>query len=166
MINKFKYDSGHILDIHEVLKSENKKAISFMRMWIGTPFKMKGCSAYGIDCFNLCKESVKFNNSINHLTDNLGFEVFFDKHPYEPTCSIQYIKKLREFPNHFKFIDSSEVRPFDIIVFPSTSHCGTMLTKKIFIHSLARNKSVIVSNLRFTPWDSVKKIYIRYANNG
>lgn len=166
MMTRTQLEHNHLLHIHEIMKSNNSESIAFMHKWLGTPFRMNGNSIYGVDCFNLCVESIKYKYHINYLIDNIDFTTLFENHPYEPTCSIHYIRKLREFSENFKFLDHSEILPFDIAIFPTTSHCGVMLTNRIMIHALMRNKSVILSNLVFSPWDSLKKIFVRYTKNG
>lgn len=101
---------------------------SFLKEWIGVPYKLGGRTKYGIDCSQLNK---KFYQYVYKIT-------------LPDVCYKQYNATIR--------IKKDSLQVGDLVFFRSTRspsgwHCGCYMGDGFFLHSPSRGESVKISSL-------------------
>lgn len=130
--------------------TENKELIMTIDEWFGTPFKMGGCSKYGVDCS--C----------------------FVKKVYENVYGIELNRTSRKmYYEDLIPVKKRDLQEGDILCFKirgrRISHVGIYLKDNKFVHS-SRSKGVMINDLneqyykrRFFSGGRVKERYINFS---
>lgn len=108
--------------------TENKRLLMAIDQWLGTPYRLGGCSKKGIDCSCLVKQIYK---------DVYDIDLYRTSHHI--------------FQNNTDIIDRSQLKEGDILSFRTTgrriSHIGIYLKDDKFVHT-SRKNGVMISDLK------------------
>lgn len=109
---------------------------------IGIPYKDKGRSLTGLDCYGLAIAAVKI------ITGKDLNDVIYKNHAPE---------LAQEFAPTLNVKKTSDIKPGNVLemTFNNELHIGVILDKKTFIHATT-NEGVRVNNIRNAP---IKNIY-------
>jgi lipoprotein Spr len=113
---------------------QTKTLDSFVREWLGTPYRLGGSSKTGIDCSQFTKRLYK--EVYNERLENVAWRQW----------------------SQTKRISKSSLEIGDIVFFnssvsPSGWHCGIFIGNNKFVHASNRREGVIISNLSSYPYN-------------
>jgi lipoprotein Spr len=113
---------------------QTKTLDSFVREWLGTPYRLGGNSKTGIDCSQFTKRLYK--EVYNEQLENVAWRQW----------------------SQTKRISKSSLEIGDIVFFnssvsPSGWHCGIFIGNNKFVHASNRREGVIISNLSSYPYN-------------
>ena len=113
---------------------QTKTLDSFVREWLGTPYRLGGSSKTGIDCSQFTKRLYK--EVYNERLENVAWRQW----------------------SQTKRISKSSLEIGDIVFFnssvsPSGWHCGIFIGNNKFIHASNIREGVIISDLNSYPYN-------------
>jgi lipoprotein Spr len=113
---------------------QTKTLDSFVREWLGTPYRLGGSSKTGIDCSQFTKRLYK--EVYNERLENVAWRQW----------------------SQTKRISKSSLEIGDIVFFnssvsPSGWHCGIFIGNNKFVHASNRREGVIISSLSSYPYN-------------
>jgi lipoprotein Spr len=113
---------------------QTKTLDSFVREWLGTPYRLGGSSKTGIDCSQFTKRLYK--EVYNERLENVAWRQW----------------------SQTKRISKSSLEIGDIVFFnssvsPSGWHCGIFIGNNKFVHASNRREGVIISDLSSYPYN-------------
>jgi lipoprotein Spr len=113
---------------------QTKTLDSFVREWLGTPYRLGGSSKTGIDCSQFTKRLYK--EVYNERLENVAWRQW----------------------SQTKRISKSSLEIGDIVFFnssvsPSGWHCGIFIGNNKFVHASNRREGVIISDLNSYPYN-------------
>jgi cell wall-associated NlpC family hydrolase len=113
---------------------QTKTLDSFVREWLGTPYRLGGSSKTGIDC--------------SQFTKRLYKEVYDEQ--LENVAWKQWRQTKRVTKPSLKIGD---IVFFNSNISPSGWHCGIYIGRNKFVHASNRREGVIISDLNSYPYN-------------